>query len=294
MKKLSVVTRMVGWLLLGALLVSAGIAPQAAYQMPWQDKVELNVLAQASRGETEFVILLKEQADLSGAATLETKKGKGQYVFERLTEVAGRTQKPVLEALAGDGAEFRSYWIANMIWARGGVDIVQRMAQREDVRRIYANPQVQWTCPYESLVMPESLIILNGTLISQCRAGMVRLTGQGVVIGGQDTGYEWDHPALKEHYRGWDGSTVDHNYHWHDAVHYSYGNPCGSNATEPCDDSDHGTHTMGIMVGVILPERTRSAWRPGRNGSAAVTWMKVLARQSLIASATSGFWLPPI
>jgi subtilisin family serine protease len=75
-----------------------------------------------------------------------------------------------------------------------------------------------------------------------------------VVIGGQDTGYAWDHPALKERYRGWDGSSADHNYHWHDAIHENYpktapGNPCGFDAVEPCDDDGHGTHTLGIMVG---------------------------------------------
>ncbi len=40
-------------------------------------------------------------------------------------------------------------------------------------------------------------------------------TGQGVVVAGQDTGYQWDHLALKELYRGWDGAVADHNYNWH-------------------------------------------------------------------------------
>jgi subtilisin family serine protease len=79
-------------------------------------------------------------------------------------------------------------------------------------------------------------------------------TGQGVVVGGQDTGYQWDHPALKNHYRGWDGTNANHNYNWHDAIHglnpHNTGvNPCGYNLTAPCDDLSHGTHTMGTMVG---------------------------------------------
>ena len=40
-----------------------------------------------------------------------------------------------------------------------------------------------------------------------------------MVIGGEDTGYQWDHPILKPQYRGWNGSTADHNYNWHDAIH---------------------------------------------------------------------------
>ncbi len=73
-------------------------------------------------------------------------------------------------------------------------------------------------------------------------------TGQGAVVGGQDTGYQWDHPALINQYRGWNGTTADHNYNWHDAIH-SGGGVCGANSPEPCDDSGHGTHTMGTMVG---------------------------------------------
>lgn len=79
-------------------------------------------------------------------------------------------------------------------------------------------------------------------------------TGQGIVVAGQDTGYDWDHPALIRQYRGWDGAAASHDYHWHDAIHQNDphtapGNPCGFDSPAPCDDQGHGTHTMGIMVG---------------------------------------------
>jgi uncharacterized repeat protein (TIGR01451 family) len=73
-------------------------------------------------------------------------------------------------------------------------------------------------------------------------------TGQGVVIGGQDTGYDWNHPAIKGKYRGWNGTAADHNYNWHDSIHTG-GGSCGPNSLQPCDDGFHGTHTMGTMVG---------------------------------------------
>jgi len=79
-------------------------------------------------------------------------------------------------------------------------------------------------------------------------------TGQGVVIGGQDTGYEWDHPALVGQYREAQPGFDRHDYNWHDAIHgndphTAEGNPCGFDTAEPCDDNGHGTHTMGIAVG---------------------------------------------
>jgi subtilisin family serine protease len=73
--------------------------------------------------------------------------------------------------------------------------------------------------------------------------------GQGVVIAGQDTGYDWDHPALINHYRGWNGSVATHDYNWHDSIHNSSGNPCGNDSPQPCDDHGHGTHTAGTFAG---------------------------------------------
>ena len=80
------------------------------------------------------------------------------------------------------------------------------------------------------------------------------ITGEGIVVGGQDTGYDWDHVALKQTYRGYNvqTDTVDHSYSWHDAVHdaiKSGSNPCGFDSTVPCDDHGHGTHTMGTIAG---------------------------------------------
>ncbi len=77
-----------------------------------------------------------------------------------------------------------------------------------------------------------------------------------MVIAGQDTGYDWEHEALKLSYRGYDAETdaAVHDYNWHDAIHeldphHTNSNPCGLNSPEPCDDYGHGTHTMGSMTG---------------------------------------------
>ena len=72
--------------------------------------------------------------------------------------------------------------------------------------------------------------------------------GEGITIGSADTGVQWDHPALKNKYRGWDGATANHNYNWHDSTHAG-GGACGPNSPVPCDDNSHGTHTTGTAVG---------------------------------------------
>ncbi len=235
---------------LGALTLWTAIAG-AAPSPSWLDKVDPWVLESVAGGRSaEFLVLLAEQADLSGAAALPTKREKGQWVFERLTEVASRTQPPVLADLASRGAEHRPYWIVNVVWVKGDAAAVEAMARRADVARLLANPQVPLRLPAAAGESPRTPAGIEPSLL---QVGVLTFwdagfTGQGVVVAGEDTGYDWDHPALENQYRGWNGSSADHNYNWHDAIH-SGGGVCGADSEEPCDDNGHGTHTMGTMVG---------------------------------------------
>ncbi len=232
------------------LATSAGPARGASY---WQSKVDAPVLTEAAAGDTEFLVYLSEQADLSGATALQTKLEKGAYVFQRLTEVAQRAQPPVLAALEKLGVAYRPYWVANMIWVRGNAAAVKALARRSDVAHLYANPQVQMALPVleAPASRPESASAIEPNIqaVNAPQVWAAGFTGQGAVIGGQDTGYDWTHPALKTHYRGWNGSSADHNYNWHDAIHSGGNLACPANSPQPCDDSQHGTHTMGTMVG---------------------------------------------
>ncbi len=228
--------------------LSAGNQTQS---QAWETKVDPWVLDTAAGGATEFLVFLREQADLSAAAALPTKLEKGTYVYKTLSTLAARTQDPVLAALAAQGVEHRAYWIANMVWVRGDVSVVQAMAGRADVAHIYANPTVHLDVlepDQNATAEGPDTIEWNISLVGAPAVWAAGFTGQGAVIAGQDTGYDWDHPALINQYRGWDGGSADHNYNWHDSIH-SGGGVCGADSTEPCDDHSHGTHTMGTMVG---------------------------------------------
>ncbi len=240
------------------LFVCLGVL-RAGARADWQEKVDDVVLQTATEAEAEFLVILTAQADVGHAARLRSKQEKGAFVHEQLTVVARQTQGPVLKALRAAGAEFRPYWVSNMIWVRSDGAVIEELARRRDVERIIANPRVQLDRLAGATNRPAATqegagVLWNIDLVNAPDVWAAGYTGQGVVIGGQDTGYDWQHPALRDQYRGWDGVNADHAYNWHDAIHEdnpntSAGNPCGLESAEPCDDDGHGTHTMGTMVG---------------------------------------------
>ncbi len=209
--------------------------------------------AASADGRAEMLVVLAEQADLTPAAALPTKAAKGRFVFERLSETAERTQGPLLAELARRGAPSRPFWAANFVWTKGDLSLAQALAAREDVARLETNPRLVLTEPVEdpeAALLPDSpdAIEWNISKVNAPQVWALGHTGAGAVIAGEDTGYQWDHPALKTKYRGWNGAVANHNYNWHDAIHAG-GSSCGADSPVPCDDTDHGTHTMGTMVG---------------------------------------------
>ena len=156
--------------------------------------------------------------------------------------------------LKAQGVAYRSFWAANMLVVTGNRALVDALAARADVARLESNR------PFKGIDDPTDAAHASpsngspGTVewnVQNVRAPQVwamGYTGQGIVIGNQDTGMRWSHNALKPHYRGWNGSSADHNYNWWDAIH-SGGGSCGPNSPFPCDDYGHGTHTTGTTSG---------------------------------------------
>ncbi|MBW2277762.1 MAG: S8 family serine peptidase [Deltaproteobacteria bacterium] len=246
-------SRRVGILMVVLGLVACGVlAPGVARAEDWRDKVHPLVTDGLIDGPVWFFAVLDERADLSGARELATKEQKGHFVFERLTEVAESTQAPLLRELQELGVAHRRFFIVNAILIHGDCDLVERIARRSDVRLVLPNPRIE-----VDLAGPSGEpAVTNDTRATEWGLDTLGvpevwglgIDGEGVVVGGQDTGVEWDHAAIMEMYRGWDGSAASHDYNWYDSIH-SGGGSCGADSIEPCDDHDHGTHTIGTIVG---------------------------------------------
>jgi uncharacterized repeat protein (TIGR01451 family) len=245
-------------LLVAGLVLAARSAPRTVLAAPPVNVAPQVWEATADAEEIEFLVVLAEQADLDAAAALPEREARLRYVYDALRETALRSQASLRAELDAAGVGYRPFYIVNMLAVRGDRDLVTRLAVHPGVARIAANPRVRQALPEPQPGGVRSLapgaVEWNVTRVNADDVWALGYTGQGIVVAGQDTGYDWDHPALMSQYRGYDGTAVTHDYNWHDAIHAndihtSPGNPCGFDSLVPCDDDDHGTHTMGIMVG---------------------------------------------
>lgn len=243
-------------------------------QATWQSKVAPAVLASAALGETQFIIYMTQQADLSGATGLATKNEKGNFVYQQLTSVAEATQPPVRTLLAQQGVAYKAFWISNAISATGNLAVVQAVASLPEVAAVYSIGTGALRLPEPPTSSPDSPDQAEAaepglTRVNADDVWALGYRGQGAVVAGSDTGVRFTHNALRNQYRGWGGSAASsaHDYNWHDAIHIPNWppeptNPCnpggptgaGQPSPLPCDDDEllgggHGSHTVGTMIG---------------------------------------------
>lgn len=216
-------------------------------------------LAQAARthGQVETLIVLADQATPAIAQLPPDAdyKQRRRALVQALRARAESQQQSLRIWLDSRGIPHRAFWISNMVQATLSADDINTLAAFSEVARLETNPSIAAKLPQANtsraaLARPETPTAVEWGL-SKIRAPEVwasGITGQGVVIAGGDTGYRWAHPALKPQYRGWNGTTADHNYSWHDAVHVA-NSACPANSPAPCDDNGHGTHTAGTFAG---------------------------------------------
>jgi serine protease AprX len=216
-----------------------------------------------ARGKADFFVVLRDNpADsiLREAQGIPRTRARRRFMVERLQRRVFQSQNDLGLWLLNQGADYRHFWIVNQVLVKQGTPgLLRQILARKDVFRIDANPRVKLSEPQEDLpaaVAPGALAAVEWN-IGKIKADQVwatyGVTGAGVVVAVNDTGVKWDHEALKNQYRGWNGASADHTYSWHDAIHTStHGSSCGVDAVAPCDDYGHGTHVAGIIAGQTL------------------------------------------
>ncbi|WP_406513393.1 S8 family serine peptidase [Streptomyces sp. NBC_00161] len=233
------------------LPVGAGVAAAAPEPGPTpkaaERKIEPKLRAQLDdSAKAAFWVYLDSAADLTAAGTQKTRAAKAETVLQAKQQHAARSQAEVIKALDGAKAEYTSYWIVNAVRVVGSQKLAGTLAQRPEVSRIDADDKVTLPKPAEGTREKAAADAVEWN-IDRIKAPQVwdqlGVRGEGIVVANIDSGVDYTHPAVNGQYRGKnaDGS-YDHNYNWFD--------PAGVCPTAaPCDNNDHGTHTMGTMVG---------------------------------------------
>ncbi len=231
-------------------------------------RVDPRVIEDTADGKTgHFLVVLRSQAQTHAlAASTPDRAARGGVIFNALRQSANTTQPAVRAQLDALGAKYRAYYIVNLLAVEGNRAVVDALAARADVLAIESDRafHVSLEQPEHRASAAPAGIEWNVSKINAPAVWTAGYTGQGIVYADADTGVQWNHPALKPHYRGWDGAAADHNYNWWDAIHSDISgvgnNPCNSpsfgfvalpnsGSSQPCDDDGHGTHTLGIGIG---------------------------------------------
>jgi serine protease AprX len=255
------VSRLAGLALLVAVLAASGawrVAAGATHQVA---TVDPRVLADTAAGRSaHFLVRMRRQADVVTAVA--GAPGRSAQGEQAVTALQGATagQADVERVLRRLGASYRPFWVVDALAVKGDRRVVEALAGRSDIAAIEPDRSFRGVALEQGRTAPSAPqgVEWNVRKIGAPAVWALGYTGQGLVYANADTGVTWDVPALRPHYRGWDGSTADHAYNWWDAVHGDIdgdgSNPCGFNLTAPCDDNkvggiSHGTHTMGTAVG---------------------------------------------
>lgn len=251
----------------------------------WKDKVSYNLLKKLEQNKSvDFIVYLDTQIKLNNLNNSQSKTEKATSSFNLLRVENLNSQKGIVELLNRLNYEYKQFFIVNSILITGDLKIVKILANMREVAYIaFDSPTKQDHAIFEksTFEIDEIEPTWGIKMMKADEVWNLGYKGEGVVIGGQDTGYDWTHPALQDKYRGYENSSlISHDYNWHDAIHEinplnndsiidPTNNPCGLNSAVPCDDHSHGTHTMGTMAGrtdsMIIGVAPESKWIGCRN-----------------------------
>jgi len=241
--------------ILGALFFSLALATSFAADL----EPYLQTLLHDGASTEFFSVLLdlKDQVDMTKLksefkATQADRAQSHKIVIESLKDKAKTSQTGLLnylqaQKLAGEVADYKAFWLANLVWVKATKSEIEKLATRGDVETIYAQPKPEIIKPVEAATVAGPLVGVEPGIkaIKADSAWGLGYRGTGRLLCNIDTGVNGNHNALSGRWRGNNGGTVAES--WFDPV---YKNPF------PVDNvggvAGHGSATMGIMCGASL------------------------------------------
>lgn len=209
----------------------------------------LGSLAAAAGEPVDALLVLETPFDARTVGARAMPEARPAVVHAHLGAIAEAAQAPILAELSRRSLEHEAFRIARVIRVRASEAELAELAALPGVARVERDRVIPQRLPPVEASEESRAVEPGLTRINAPAVWALGFRGQGVTVAGQDTGYRWDHAALRTSYRGTNGSSIDHNYHWYDGIRSGGSSGCPSSSTVPCDDNNHGTHTMGTIVG---------------------------------------------
>jgi hypothetical protein len=240
-------------LVLGLVPVTAvQAAPAAAPTAQGTPDIEVESVLRnqlAADATTGYLIYFDEKPDLSPAYQMDWIQ-RGRFVANALQRTAERSQARVRAYLDAQGAEYKAFWVDNVIVVESSnLRTFNALSTFAEVSALRARRQPMLYEPVEITTPADSPKTINAP--AAIEPNLLRINadgvwsmgyyGEGIVVANIDTGVRYTHQALVNQYRGnLGGGNFDHNYNWWDPY---------QGTTAPNDFHSHGSHTMGTMVG---------------------------------------------
>lgn len=175
-----------------------------------------------------------------------------------LQEKAKQSQEAILAFIKTSSPEsynnLRKYWIVNHICLEAQKELIYELGRREDVAFIDLNTDL--ASPLEPIEVSENSVASSDALES----GLVAInapalwdlgyTGKGLLVYDYDTGVSAEHPVFKNRFLA--------NHFPMEQSWYGYFRDFPNEL-----NSDHGTHTLGTIIGEGLPTGDTIGVAPG-------------------------------
>ena len=216
------------------------------------------VMSQSNNSEDmiRVIVIMKEQyqaPEVKVQGHVDQKQHRMDTV-NSLKQKSGRSQQNLISVLQGKGADkiknARPLWIVNAITFEATPDVIEELANRDDVAQVIPDYEVHLV--EESVVVGDVEVLTTTTAwgVEKINAPQVwdliyngtNINGTGVNVSIIDTGINYSHPDLASNYIGG----------------YDFVN----NDTDPMDDDGHGTHVAGTVAGTGV-DGTKTGVAPG-------------------------------